>query len=317
MRDHVWQVQATAQRTPVVRGPDSLGDGLSRDERHSLATTPPDTTDAQRTDGLAALRRHWFVAIVPVVLFVGAAVVLGLHRQPRYTTTSNLSVGHVYVNNAASIPTIIDATQSLASTYSRAISSAEVARDTRRILVKQRAWPVSGHLSATPIPQSPLIKVSADSQSERGAVALANAGATALANYINRQVRDNDASKTISARYLDASLDYRRSLETWNRLARRYSQNRTAANKAARDHAAAATDTAKLRRDALSQSYQSAVQGGTSSVGVDVFSLAGAPTSDRSRKLQILVFVGLVGGLAAGAALALLRGARDIRRRNP
>jgi hypothetical protein len=30
--------------------------------------------------------------------------------------------------------------------------------------------------------------------------------------------------------------------------------------------------------------------------------------------MQILVFVGLLGGLAAGAALALLRAARDIRR---
>jgi uncharacterized protein involved in exopolysaccharide biosynthesis len=270
---------------------------------------------APRIDAFAAVRRHWFVAFFPVALFVAAAIVLGVHRPPRYSTTANLSVGHVYVGNPASIPTIIDATQSLASAYSRAIHSSAVGRDTRRILLKQ-GLPVAGSLNATPIPQSPLIKVSAESSTKRGAIALANAGATALTAYVNRQVRDNDASATISGRYLNASLAYRQRLDQSNRAERRYSRRPTRANKAARDRTAAATDTAKLRRDALSAAYQIAVQGGTSSVGVEVFSSASGATSDRSRTMQILVFVGVLGGLAAGAALALLRASRDIRRRS-
>jgi uncharacterized protein involved in exopolysaccharide biosynthesis len=181
-------------------------------------------------------------------------------------------------------------------------------------LLKQHL-PVSGGLSATPIPESPLIKVSAESSTPRGAVALANAGATALASYVNRQVRDNDASSTLSERYLTASLVYRRRLDASKRARRHYSRRPTRASKAARDRTAAATDTAKLRRDALSAAYQTAVQGGTSSVGVEVFSSATAATSDRSKKMQIFIFVGAAGGLAAGAALALLRASRDIRRR--
>jgi hypothetical protein len=285
-------------------------------QRFGLATNAQDTRFAPRIDALTAVRHHWFVASFPVILFVAAAVVLGLNRPARYTTTATLSVGHVYVNSAASIPTIIDATQSLAAAYSRAIHSSAVARDTRRTLLKAHSFPVSGGLSATPIPESPLIRVSAQSSSQRGAVALANAGATALAAYINRQVRDNDASATISARYLKAALAYRQRLETSNRLKRRYSRDPTAANRAARDRAAAATDTAQLRRDALIASYQSAVQGGTASVGVEVFSSATAATNDRSKTMQLFVFVGALGGLAAGAALALLRASRDIRRRS-
>jgi uncharacterized protein involved in exopolysaccharide biosynthesis len=269
---------------------------------------------ARRIDALTAVRRHWFVALFPVALFVAGAIVLGLNRPLRYTTTANLSVSHVYVANAASIPTIIDATQSLAAAYSRAIHSNAVADGTRRILLKEHSFAVAGSLSATPIPQSPLIKVSSESSSASGAVALANAGAQALAAYVNRQVRDNDASATLSGRYLTASLDYRHRLDTSNRLTRRYARRPTRANKAARDLAAAATDTAKLRRDALNAAYQTAVQGGTSSVGAEIFTSASGATSDRSRKLQLLVFVGLLGGLAAGAALALLRASRDIRR---
>jgi capsular polysaccharide biosynthesis protein len=279
-----------------------------------LATDVQQTLFARRIDALTAVRHHWFVAIFPVALFVAAAVVLGMHRTPRYTATANLSVGHVYMSDPAGIPTIIDATQSLAATYSRAIHSGAVTQDTRRILKREKASAVSGGLSATPIPQSQLIKVSAESSSARGAVALANAGASALASYVNGQIRDNDASATISERYLRASLSYRQRLDTSTKLARRYANRRTRANKAARDSAAAATDAAKLRRNALQAAYQNAVQGGTTSVSVEIFSTASGATSDRSRKMQLLVFVGLLGGLAAGAALALLRAARDIRR---
>jgi capsular polysaccharide biosynthesis protein len=281
-----------------------------------LATNVRQTVVPPRIEVLASVRRHWLVALVPVIVLVAAAVVLGLKRPVNYTTTANLSVGHVYVSNPVGIPTIIEATQSLASVYSRAIDSIAVVQDTRRRLRREHAPALSGGLSATPIPSSPLIKVTAESRSRAGAIVLANAGADALAAYINRQVRDNDAQATIAARYLRASVAYRHSVETSRRLARRYANDPTAANKAARDRAAAATDTAQLRRDALSASYQSVVQGGTSSVGVDVFSPASLPTSDRSRMMQILGFVGLLGGLAAGIALALLLASRDLRRRS-
>ncbi len=52
-------------------------------------------------------------------------------------------------------------------------------------------------------------------------------------------------------------------------------------------------------------------------MGVDIFSPASLPTSDRVRMLQILGFVGLLGGLAAGVALALLRASHDLRRDGP
>jgi capsular polysaccharide biosynthesis protein len=278
-----------------------------------LATNAQDTPIEPRIDALTALRRHWFVALIPVIIFVAAAVVLGAKRPPRYTATANLSVGHVYVSNAAGIPTIIDATQSLAAVYSRAIHSGDVTQETRRLLRNDR-FPVSGGLSATPIPESPLIKVTAQSSSRRGAVMLANAGSTALAGYVNRQVRDNSASTTLSQRYREAALRYRQRLQTRDRLGRRYRRDPTRANKEAYNRAAAAVDTAMLNREALQASYQEAVQGGTTSVNVSTFSRASAATSDRSKKMQLFVFVGLVGGIAAGTALALLRTSRDIRR---
>ena len=275
-------------------------------------------SSAQRYSGtpgthvLRAMRRHWFVALVPIVLLVAGAVGLGLKRSPRYKATANVSVGHVYVTNPVGISTIIDATQALAAVYSRAIHSSAVLDGTRRRLGEGAS--VTGTFTATPLPDSPLIKVTAESSSALSAITLANASADALAAYVNRQVRDNSASATLSRRYREAALQYRQQLETRKRLARRYKHHPNAKNKAARDRAAAAADTALLRREAVRASYEQAVQGGTSSVGVEVFSHASAATNDRRSMMQILVFVGLLGGLAAGAAFALLRAARDIRR---
>ena len=90
-----------------------------------------------------------------------AAVVLGLKRPVHYTTTANLSVGHVYVSNPVGHPDHHrgDAVAGRPSTAGRS-TPARSCR-TRGAGSARARSPVSGGLSATPIPQSPLIKVSA------------------------------------------------------------------------------------------------------------------------------------------------------------
>jgi hypothetical protein len=276
-----------------------------------MATTLQHRSASPRVALLPAVRRHWILAFIPVLLFVGVAIALGVKRQPRYTAATYLSVGHVYVGNPGAIPTVIDATKSLAAVYSRGIRASSVVADTRRRLAQTR---VTGQVSATPIPDSPLIKVTAESSSQPNAVRLANASGAALAAYVNQQVRDNGASGVLAQRYLAAALKYRRLRDRSDRLAKAFEQRPSRARKAARDQAGAATDTALLARETLRANYAAAVEGGTSSVAVDVFSRAAGATSDRVRMLQVLGFVGLIGGLAAGAALVMLRARRVARR---
>jgi capsular polysaccharide biosynthesis protein len=276
------------------------------------------TSDVQQTQAssielLTALRRHPILVLLPLVLFVGAAVVLGLRREATYTANANLSVGHVFVSNPAAISSLIEATRSLASVYSRAVNATEVQKATKRKLDKS-AFPVSGRVGATPIPESPLIKVTAVSSSQRSAVAIANASSEALAEYVNRRLRSTAEVDTLARRYRSAALRYRRRAEERNRRARRYEENRSTKNRDAIEHAAAASDSALLDRDAIRDSYQVAVQSDQASPAIEVFSPAAGATSDRSSALQVLVFVGLIGGLAAGAALALLATSREKRR---
>ena len=139
---------------------------------------------------LGALRRHWIVAIVPVIVLVGVAAALGLQRTPRYTATASLSVGRIYINNPAGVSSVLEATKSLASVYSRSIRSTAVLQDTERRL-GEGSLGASDQVTATPIPQSPLIRISAESSSARRAVALATAASGALAAYVGRQGRSD------------------------------------------------------------------------------------------------------------------------------
>ena len=269
-------------------------------------TTPPPSA-------LSAVRRHWVVALLPVIVLVGVAVVLGLQREPRYTSTANLSVGRIYVNNPAGVSGVIEATRALAAVYSRAIRSSAVQDATARNL-GERALPASDDVSATPVPESPLIKVSAESSSARRAIALATAASDALASYVQRQGKSAQDAEII-ADYRRAVRQYRDRVEARRRLQRRYEADPTPANDAARDQASVAISVALLRREALRANYLNLVQGTAATASVEVFSRATTATSDRLRTLQMMGFLGLVAGVASGMALALFRGYRKSRPR--
>ena len=277
-----------------------------------MAAEAHDTTAPLGVDVPSALRRYWPAVVLCIVLLVGGAVALGLRRPPKYTSTATLQVGHVYVSNPAGVSTIIESTQTLAGVYSRTIHATSVQQDVAQRL-KRASVHVSGALSATPLPSSPLIKVTAQATSATGATALANAGASALEAYVNHQVRATDVTASLTKRYRQAALAYRRKKDTSDRLERRYRLHPSKVNRSARDAAGAASDGALLAVQALQSSYQQAVTGGTASAVVESFSRAGPATSDRKQTMQTLVFVGLLGGIAAGVALALLGTYRETR----
>jgi uncharacterized protein involved in exopolysaccharide biosynthesis len=259
------------------------------------------------------MRRHWFVALLPVVLFVGAAVWLGVKRTPEYSATANLSVGAVFTDNPAGISSVIQGTESLATVYSRVIGANDVVEDTKKRL-DGRYVVDARQVSATPIPDSPMIKVTATAESAGEAVALVNAASAALADYASRRDRSDEEAAEISDRFDRAALRYRKRLTMMNKLQTDYEENPTTENRRARNRAGAAADTALLHRDALQTKYEEALDGASSTPPLEVFREATAASDDRYERLQLLVFTGLVGGLLAGAALALLRAVRKIRR---
>lgn len=125
-----------------------------------------------------SLRNHWKLAtvFVALALLVGLAVVAV--KTPTYTAETRLIVGKtVNLNNIAATPGLSVAGTELAVTYSRLLATPSVMADAEK---RAGSAGAGGSVAASPIPQSPIIRVEGSGKSSGAAVAQANAGAKAL-----------------------------------------------------------------------------------------------------------------------------------------
>jgi uncharacterized protein involved in exopolysaccharide biosynthesis len=260
-----------------------------------------------------AVRRYWPIVLLPVVLLVGIAFAIGLVRDPVYTAEARLAVGRIDVSEPGALSGFAEATESLASAYSRAIRAEQVvdkvARDSR-----ETPDYVRDHVDASPVPESPVITIEADSESEARAVRLANTTSTELINYVERLNRSNPDSPRILAE-LRRAIQRRNTLESQaDEAGDAFEESASAADRAAYDQLRGRVELADVRVDALRDAYSDSQQGqGTTSL-LQVQTRAIDASDDRMSVLQLLVGIGLLGGLAIGLGLAVMRAQGAIRR---
>jgi hypothetical protein len=291
----------TAQ--PAARPDPILESEMIQEER--VRTRP-----AAKVGVLQAVRRHPMTLIVPMIIFCALGIAIGIARPPKYTSTAQLTVGQLNIADPAAVGTVIQATQQVAAVYSRAINANAVESD----IVKSAGSAANGTtVSATPIPDSPLIKVSATSDSQADAIKVANAGARALTAYAQRASQSGTATQ-ISEEFRIAALQYTQQKDALTRIQRTYSNSPSKANKQALDGAQADLQAALLKREGLRNSYQNTLTTTRSSPVLQSFAVARTATSDRSSKTQILGLIGLLAGAAIGAALANARLNRRVAR---
>ena len=152
--------------------------------------------------------------------------------------------------------------------------------DTARRL-GEHSLAASDQVTATPVPESPLIKVSAESSSARRAVALATAASGALADYVERQGR-SDQDAVILADYRQAERRYRARVAGAEAARAPVRERSDAGEQGRARQASVAVSVALLRRDAVRASYLNLVQGTGSAPAVEEFSRATSATSDRT-----------------------------------
>jgi|tagenome__1003787_1003787.scaffolds.fasta_scaffold20628138_2 capsular polysaccharide biosynthesis protein len=257
-----------------------------------------------------AIRRYPALFATPIVFFVVLGGLLGYLRTPTYTATAQLSVGQLTITDPAAIGSVIQATQQLASVYSRAIDANSVQQD----VLRRAGRDASGSsLGATPLPQSPLIKVTAKSSSESKAVRVANAGAQALIGYAQRFTRSGNVT-VLFTRFRAAALKVAQLQHVVDRATRAFQGSPTDANKRELDRAQADLEGAQVERDALKLSYQSNQQTVRSAPALQTFSVAAGASNDRWSKMQLLLLLGLIAGVAVGAALTTARLNRRVAR---
>jgi uncharacterized protein involved in exopolysaccharide biosynthesis len=271
-------------------------------------TVSPDARPptVQRVTTGEALRQYRLIALLPVLILAGVGVGLGLHRDPAYTATSQVVVEPL-APTVVQLSGAVQAAEDLATNESRLIGSDGITGP----LAQQfdtTGLRISNHLSATPVPNSTVIKISAEGDSAAGAIALSNAAAGRFSAYVTAQLQNNTIANRLLKAYTAAALVYRRAQDAQRRLPHKSS-------KQVQLEAGAVLDAAQIRQQALSQQYENLVQSHSTAPTGSPFVLASTATSDRTSKLETYAFAGVLAGLLIGCALVTFLANRRSRRR--
>jgi capsular polysaccharide biosynthesis protein len=244
---------------------------------------------------------RWNKLLVAVVAVLGALVgtAVGLLRQPTYQASTTLQVGQVNPSSAG-FGNYTESVSALAAVYSRDITASPVLAEIQRKLGLTAAESGS-RLSSEPIPASPIFKVVATGSSSRAAIELANDAAAAVGSYAATGNSSSSTTKPLLVAYTAAVRATRRAFARENRLSH-------SAPTSAQILAQIAANTAAAKRDALLNSYRTAVQDQVSRGGlVSVLASANSATSDRKAKTELFAFLGLLFGFVLGSAVAVWR----------
>lgn len=259
------------------------------------------------------LRLILVVALVGLVIGVAYARLRApsYHAEARIVVGTNASLANVEAS--AGLPAAED---EFASEYARLISSSTVKADVAKRLHERN---VSGALTASPIPDSPIIRVDASSASAAESLRLAQVGAQALIATVDEFNRAN-ASTVASllslyvrtekdldaAQASEAALRARINTTPTDDTATRQSLNAQLATV----EAEVASD--QLQATALDNQYEAEYS--PSQQEEDTVKLSGVAVStgdNRKAFLEIGVLAGLMGGAVIGLAAAV---AVDMRR---
>jgi capsular polysaccharide biosynthesis protein len=255
-----------------------------------------------------ALRRYWLTALLPLVLLVSVAVAVGLTRDPNYTAETRLTAGRIDSGTPSSaLAGFTSAAQALAETYSRSVHSDEILR---KVAEDTGTSPssVSSKVTAAPVPNTPVFRVSAEAGSPGLATKLSVLVSEALVDEVSENIQMSPQSEGLFK-------EYKAALAQETLAKERYQGYRDGVAPPHRLSAARANfEGASLRADALRESYLASNQNQSGTAVPEIIGRATGASSDRSRTLQILLFVAIVAGIVVGTALALIRGHREARR---
>lgn len=268
------------------------------------------TTDTDQGSALTALRHHWFAALLITLLVTILGIGAATTRPVVYTGETRLAIGKGAMS-ALNIPGYPTAAKEMASNYSRWVT------DQGTSGIKPPPGTIS--LSASPIPESSILRIEAKATDPEVATAASQAAADALMAEVNKVRAENNPAevmKDIVAHAPDLSKAQAGAAGNLGKY------NRDLANKASAEVIAAdleefaKTDTVRAQlqaeQDARLDKYRRLVS--QNSTEADLRSTGqGAQIvgNDRSSTLQR----GAMLGFGAGALLALLIASGLDRRR--
>lgn len=290
-------LERTASEDPVLNG----------QSRQRPVGPPP-----SRSVGLGtALRRYPVLALLPVVILAAAGITLGLRRAPVYTASTTINVGSPDIASQAT-PGYVQAEQTLASAYSREVSSQFIYKPVANQLQISEGK-VASRLSSSAVPSSPTFTINATGPSRQSAVQLAQTATTALEHYINVVNQGATSSTQLLNRYRAAEREADRLSSISGKLdgQNRVSPGSVSANRRQEAHVAA--QVAQLKANALAAQYSAGSTTSRTGATIQILNPASSAMSDRRSIAERYGVIGAAAGIVLGAALALM--VANLRRR--
>jgi capsular polysaccharide biosynthesis protein len=257
-------------------------------------------------------KNHWQLITVFCLLGVLLGAAFAFVKSPTYNAEMRLVVGKTaQLSNLASVPGLDAAGQSLASSYSRLVDTDEVHAAT----AKKMGGVLNGSISASPIPESTVVRLDATAATQERAVALAKAASAALVDAVNELNDQQSKSADAILKQYDAANQIKIAAQSQvNQLQGQYNAQAAAGAGAATlnqlqtqiEAAQSKVDSANVKTEALQSAYQGVFN--PTAINSQIIQPAGAPKatgSNRRSTLEAGVLIGLVAGALLGLGLAV------------
>jgi capsular polysaccharide biosynthesis protein len=251
----------------------------------------------------AAVISRPLLVLLPMLTFLVPSLFLAFITQPVHTSEARLLVGGFDVQ-AQAVPGFVEASRTLASTYARLVSTPAIVKPVADALGAP-ASEVSGHISATSVPDSSIIRVEGTADNERDATRFADAAATALKEYASGGAVDADSVLAEYQQAATADAAAQASL-VQIKAAVAASPAPSEALRTQQAEAQAAADAAKLQADTVAERYRALQQRSGTSSSIELVAPAAYVGSDRRSTLQLAAVTAIGLGLVVGVALATL-----------
>jgi uncharacterized protein involved in exopolysaccharide biosynthesis len=263
-----------------------------------------------------AVRRRPAWVLIPLLLLTALGIAAGLARHPVYRAESRLLVGKVNPGTPT-LPGFVQASTALADAYSRSIAASDVIVP---VAARLHLPPltVAARLTASPVPQSPVIRVIGEGPDAAAATALSTLAARRLVRYVAQLNASSGDGPRLLAAYRRAAVAVSHAAVRVNALLAGFAKHPTPQLARQLDQLRADRDAARLRARAAGAAYAADQQSYSASTGiVSVLALAQQASDDRLHKLELLGFVGLLVGGVLGLGLAWWREDRVAHHRLP
>jgi capsular polysaccharide biosynthesis protein len=259
------------------------------------------------------------LVVLPILLLLVPFVALALARPPVHSAEARLLVGGFNVE-AQAVPGFVEASRTLAETYSRIVETRAITQRVAETLQLDISE-VDGHLNATSVPESSIIRVVGTGDDEGEALRFAAAAAQALEEYADESGQLATA-ETLLDEFGEASVALNTATARRDALRRQYDARVAAGTATETDLetvtlAQADVDRARLEADTLAAAYGDQRRRSGASGNIDLIAPASSSGTDRQSTLQIAIAAPLLLGLIAGVALATLVANRRGLRSSP